>query len=322
MSETALKSSIKLHVFDFILIMVDLGGIFSYKDISAIIFEVERLIVQSPTLKIYEEETLTTNFSNEYFMIRLFLCSGANFFSQKQQEELVPLLIIEIMSTDLISDNYEIGLESYNSMVDLWKRKQQKYNDIYIEKKDQESELELLIKEKSELEINFGNLLKSYDTLVRDYNNYDEEFKNIVLNSERIILLSSYRDYYKLLGKKEVVENNIDEAKNKFGTLKSLLSPGVWKDQANKIINESNILELEKLLIEEAKEKPYFKKEYKVFGDLKAKIQEINELMNKEKENIQNKDSLIENISTKINELQRQLNKIKDLYPDIEEGYY
>jgi len=265
---------------------------------------------------------LTTSFSNEYFIIRLFLCSEATFFSQKQQEDLAPLLVIVIMSINLISDNCEIGLESYNSMVDLWKRKQQRYNDIYIEKKDQESILESLIKEKNELELNWRNSLESYDTLVRDYNNYDEEFKNIVINSEKIILLPSYRDYYKLLSKKEVVENNIDEAKSKFRTLKSILSPGVWKDQANKIINESNILELEKSLIQEAKEKPYFKKEYKVFGDLKEKIEDTNELINKEKENIKNNDSLIDNINTKINELQRQLNKIKELYLDIEEGYY
>lgn len=322
MSETELKSSIRLYVFDFISIMIDLGGIFSYKDISAIIFEVERLIVERPILKIYEEETLTTNFSNEYFMIRLFLCSGATFFSQKQQEDLVPLLIIIIMSANLISDNYDISLESYNSMVDLWKHKQKRYNDIYIERKDQESILESFIKEKGELENNYEELLKSYDSLVEEYNNYKDEFNNIVMNSEKIILLPSYMDYSKLLSKKEVVENNIDEAKNKFGTLKSILSPGTWKDQANKIINKSNILQLEKSLIQEAKEKPYFKKEYQVFGDLKAKIEEVSELKNKEKEKLKNKDSLIDNMSTKINELQSQLNKIRDLYPDIEEGYY
>ena len=38
--------------------------------------------------------------------------------------------------------------------------------------------------------------------------------------------------------------------------------------------------------------------------------------------NIKKKDSLIDNMNTKINELQRQLNKIKELYLDIEEGYY
>ena len=302
--------------------MVDLGGIASYKDISTIIFEVEKLIVQRPALKIYEEENLTTNFSNEYFIIRLFLSSGATFLNQKQQEELLPLLVIVIMSVNLISDDYEIDLESYNSMVDLWKRKQQKYNDIFIEKEDKENELELLIKEKSELEINYENLLKSYDTLSEDYNNYEEEFKNIVMNSEKRILLPSYMDYDKLRNKKEVAENNIDEAKNKFGTLKSILSPEVWKDQASKLINESNMMELEKSLIEEAKQKSYFKKEYKVFGDLKEKIEETNKLINKEKENIKNKDLLIDNMKIKINELQRQLNNIKDVYLDIEEGYY
>jgi len=113
-----------------------------------------------------------------------------------------------------------------------------------------------------------------------------------------------------------------EEAKNKIRTLKSILSPEMWKDQASKLINESNMMQLEKLLIEEAKQKPYFKKEYKVFGDLKAKIEEINELKNKEKEKIKNKDPLIDNMNIKINKLQRQLNNMKDAYLDIEEGYY
>lgn len=322
MSERALKSYIKSHVFIFLSIMIDLGDISSYKDMSAIIFEVEGLVVQRPALRLYEEETLTTNFSNEYFIICLFLSSGDNFLNQKQQEELLPLLVIVIMSVNLILEYYEDDLEDYNNIVDLWKRKQQKYNDISIEKKDREIILESLMKEKSKLEINCEKLLKSHDILSENYNNYEEEFKNIVMNSEKIILLPSYRDYYKLCDKKEVAENNIDEVKNKFGILKSILSPEMWKDQASKIINESNIMELEKSLIEEAKQKPYFKKEYEVFGDLKTKIEDTNELINEEKEKLKNQDSLINNIKIEINKIQRQLNTTKDAYLDIEEGYY
>ena len=317
MSEATLRASIKLNVVAFLSIMVDLGGLASYKEISTIILAVEKEIVQRPTFKIYEEETFTTSFSNEYFIIRLFLSSESTFFNQKRQEELLPLLVIAIMSVNLISYDYDVGLERYNSMVELWKHKQQKYNDIFVEKEEKENELEVLIKEKNELEINCENLSKSYDKFVKDYNNYEEVFKNIVINSEKIILLPSYRDYDKLCSKKE-------EAKNKIRTLKSILSPKMWKDQASKLINESNMMQLEKLLIEEAKQKPYFKKEYKVFGDLKAKIEEINELINKEKEKIKikNKDPLIDNMNIKINKLQRQLNNMKDAYLDIEEGYY
>ena len=322
MSETALRSAIKSHVFIFLSMMVDLGDIDSYKELSTVIVEVEKLIVKRPAFKIYEEDTLATNFSNEYFIIRLFLASGAAFFNQKQQEELVPLLVIAIMSVNLISDEDEVDLESYNNMVGLWKRKQQKYNDIFVEKEDKENELEVLIKEKSELEINCERLSKSYEVYSQNHDNYEKEFNKIVMNSEKRILLPSFEKYYKLLIKKEGTEEHINESKNKFETLKSILSPEVWKDQANKIINESNIRELEKLLIEEAKQKPYFKKEYEVFIDLKGKVEETSELLDKEKEKLKNKDSLIDNMKININELERHLNKIKDVYPDIEEGYY
>ena len=283
MSESILRTSIKSQPFTFLSIMVDLGGVASYKEISSIIFEVENFIAKRSSVKGYEKENFTISFSNEYFMILLFLSSGTISLIQKQQEELLPLLIIVIMSIDLICENEVINLENYNRMVDLWKHKQQKYNDISIKKEDKESELELLIKEKQELEINYEKLSITYEVLSENYNNYKEEFKKIVMNSEKRILLQSFREYDKLRSKKEEAEEHINEYKNKFGTLKSILSPEMWKDQANKIINESNIMQLEKSLIEEAKQKPYFKKEYQVFADLKVKIEETNELINKRK---------------------------------------
>ena len=322
MSEAMLKSSIKSNVCTFLSIMVELGGIFSYKYIATIIFEVEKLVVKRPELKVYKEEVLATSFSNEYFIIHLFLSSGATLLSQKQQEELLPLLVISIISVNLMPDYYEVNLKSYNNMVVLWKHKQQKYNDIFIEKEDMKNELDIFVKEKSELEANCEELVTSYNILSKDYNNYEEEFKNIVMNSEKIILLPSYMEYDKLRNKKEVAENNIDEARNKFGTLKSMLSPEVWKDQASKLISESNMMELERSLIEEAKQTSYFKKESRIFEDFKAKIEKTNGLIKQDQEKLKNKDLLINNIEIKINELERQLNKMKDTYLDMEEGYY
>lgn len=322
MSESILRTSIKLEPFTFLLIMVDIGGIVSYKEIYSIIFEVENFITKRHSVKVYDKETFNVSFSNEYFMVLLFLSSGSSSLNQKQQEELLPLLIMAIMSIDVIADNEVINLENYNRMVDIWKHKQEKYNDISIEKKDKESELELLIKEKQGLEINYEKLSKTHEVLYQNYNSYKQEFNKIVINSEKIILLPSFREYDKIRSKKEEAEEHINESKNKLGTLKSILSPEVWKDQANKIINESNIMELEKSLIKEAKEKPYFKKECQVFVDLKSKIQETTQLKNQEKENLKNKNLLIDNIKIKITELQKQLNNIKDVYIDIEEGYY
>jgi len=322
MSEAIFKTAIKSQVFAFLSIMVELGGIASNKETSNIIFEVSNLIRKKPSAEGYIKETLPTNFSNEYFIIILFLSSGATLFSQKEHENLLPLLIITIMSKALISDDDIINLENYNNMVDLWKRKQQRYNDIFIEKENKENVLETLIKENQMLEVNYEQLSRDRVSLSQKHDNYKEEFKQIVMTSEKRILLPSYLNYDELSSKKEEAENNINDSRNKFGAFKSMLSPEVWKEHASKSINESNMRDAEMSLIEEAKQKPYFKKEYSVFLDLERKIEELDKLINKEKENIQNKGSLIEGVKVKINELQRQISTIKDVYLDIEEGYY
>ena len=204
----------------------------------------------------------------------------------------------------------------------MWKHKQQIYNDIFIQKEDKENELEVLIKEKKQLENNCKDLLKSHDAACENYDDYKEEFKQIVMNSEKRILLQSYMEYEKMRIKKEVAENHLNEAKNKLGVFKRMLSPEVWMDQASKLINEANMMELEKSLIEEAKEKVYFKKDYEVFAKRKKKIQEVKELVDKEKEKIKNKDIEIDNLKIKLDEFQRQLNNMKNAYLDIEEGYF
>jgi len=322
MSETTLRTFIKSQPFTFLSIMVDLGGVASYKEISSIIFEVENLIAKRTSIKGHNEEMLPINFSNGYFIITLFLSSGAISLNQKEQEELLPLLIMTITSIDLTANNGDINLENYNNIIKLWKSKQRKYNDMSIEREDKESELEKLIKEKQALKINCEELLRTRDILSDKYNNYKGEFKKIVMNSEKRILLPSFLSYDDLRNKKEVAEEHINESKNKFGTLKSILSPEVWKDQASKFIHGSNMMELEKSLIEEAKRKPYFKKEYSVFLDLEEKIKEVNRVINKNKEDLKSKDLLIDNMKIKINELKRQLNIMKDTYFDIEEGYH
>ncbi len=321
MSETTLRTFIKSQPFTFLSIMVDLGGVASYKEISSIIFEVENLMAKRTSIKGHNEETLPISFSNGYFIITLFLSSGAISLNQKEQEELLPLLIMTITSIDLTANDGDVNLKNYNNIIKLWKIKRRKYNDMSIEKEDKESELEELIKENQALKINCEELLRTRDILSDKYNNYKEDFKKIIMNSDKRILLPSFLNYDDLRNKKEVAEEHINESKNKFGTLKSILSPEVWKDQASKFINESNMIELEKSLIEEAKRKPYFKKEYSVFLDLEEKIKEVNRVINKDKDDIKNKDLLIDNMKIKINELQKQLNIMKDTYLDMEKGY-
>lgn len=322
-SEDAFKSVIKAHPFEFLLMIVDFSTIGDYGKIAKIIFEAEKLIVQKPALKIYGEDVLGKSFSKEYFTIFLFLSSGAAVIGYKQQEELLPLLVNFIVSVKvMLSEDYEDDLELYNSLVELWKRKQQRYNDIFIEKEDKEIELERLIKEKNKLEDNYKVLLNSYEEVSKSYENYTEEFKHIVMNSEKRVLLPSYMEYDGMRSKKEEAENHLNEAKDKKGAFKRLLSPEVWIDQASKLINESNMIDLEKSLIEEAKKKPYFQKDYEVFTERKIKIDEAAELLEKEREKINQKDMEVNQVKIKIDEINKLLNNMKNAYLDVEEGYY
>lgn len=318
MSEKNLKASIKNHIFEFLSIMVDLSSASSYKEIANIIFKVEKLTVKKEVLKIYEEKVFGKDFSNEYFTVLLFLASEI----ENQKEELLPLLVSAIVSVKLTSEYYCDEVEIYNTLIDLRKHKQEKYNEIFLQKEEKENELKLLIKEKNQLEDYHKALLKSYDEACESYDNYKEEFKQIVMNSEKRVLLPSYLHYDEMRSKKEAAESHLDAAKNKMGTFKRILSPEVWKDQASKLINESNMIDLEKTLIEEAKKKPYFQKDYEVFEQRNVKIKEVNELINKEKEKIKNKDTEIEKVKIKIDELERQINTMKNAYLDVEEGYY
>ncbi|MFW2503506.1 hypothetical protein [Clostridium diolis] len=312
MTESAIKAAIKSQPYTFLYMIADLASIDSYKDMSSIIFQIENLI---------EKRSLIKNFSNTYFMVLLYLSSDAIVVSQNQQEELVPLAVMLITSVSLVSDNDFINLEGYNDLVKLWKQKQQKYNDICMKKEEEESSLGLIMREKLELEINQKELSEAYDILVRRYGSYECEFKNLVMNSEKRVLLPSYFYYDDLCNKKKLAEKHINESKNKIGTLKSMFSIEVWKDQANKFINESNMLEAEKLLIKEAKQKPYFKKEYSVFLELEDQIQKVNESIQKNKEMLKSKDALVDNIGSKIIDLQKQLTTMKNAYIDIEGGY-
>lgn len=312
MTEITLRSSIRAQPFMFLLMIVNLADITLYKDIFIIIFKIENLI---------EKRSLIKNFSNAYFMILLYLSSDVIGINKKYQEQLLPLLIMLITSIGLIKESTFNDLEIYNEMIKLFNNKKQKYNNMYIKREENKNNLDILIKEKQELETNQEELLRTHELLLQKYNDYKEEFKYIVMNSDKRILLPSYFYYDDLRSKKRIAEEHINESKNTFGTLKSMLSLDVWKEQASRLINESNIIEAEKLLIKEAKQKSYFKKEYSVFLELEDKIQQTVRLMNENKENIKSKSMLIKSIENKINQLQKQMDIMKDLYMDIEDAH-
>ena len=109
----------------------------------------------------------------------------------------------------------------------------------------------LLIKDKKEIEGKLNGLTNAKAKIGKEYEKYEAEFKNHVLNSEKVRILPSYQKYILSLNKKKDYEEAISETKNKLGTIKSVLSIDMWKNQSEKIINNSNVSTIEKQLVEE-----------------------------------------------------------------------
>ena len=76
----------------------------------------------------------------------LFSSSGAVNFNNK--DELIPLIVSEILIGRLDYETQEENIESYNNMVEIWKRNQSVYNDIFIQKNELNNQLEKINKEK------------------------------------------------------------------------------------------------------------------------------------------------------------------------------
>lgn len=321
MTDGMIKVAVKAHPFEFLSIMIFLGSIDNYKEFYIIIFEIYNLI-EKRFFFAGEEEFLINKLPNEYFMILMFLSSKNDLLDEKLYEGLLPVSVMEIIIKDLLLNSEEINIESYKEMIDLCKQKQHKYSDIYMEKEERDSELKLLIQEKQDLEVKHKEMVNNHDVLLEKHANYKEEFKNIIMNSDKRVLLPSYINYHELRSKKEAAEKSINESKNKFGTFKSMLSPGIWKEKASKFVSEANMLEAEKSLIEEAKQEPFFKKEFSVFAELEEMINKAKVLVNESEENLKNKNLIIEKFIGKINELDKQLSTMKEIYLDIEDVYY
>lgn len=317
MTEIEIKTSIKSHLSTFLLVLIDLGDINSYKEILEIIFETYNRL--NKKINRHEKNASVARFSIEYFSILLFMANENSFLNYREEEEILPLLVAQIIIASLfLSNDDNVVLESYNNMFILWKKKQQNYNDVIIKKEDQDEILRELMEERKESEKKYENWIKNHDMLTESYKSYEEEFKKIILSSNKRIFLPSYTRYEELQSQKEKAEKNINRSKVRLGTLKSMVSPSIWKEQASKLINGYNLEDTEKLLIEEAKKQAYFKKEYSVFLDLERKIERTTELIEESKRDIQLKDSVINDVKTRITELENKLNVIKDIYIDIE----
>lgn len=238
-------------------------------------------------------------------------------FHQNKEEELIPLFVMQCLITDRKSYDREYNLENHEKLIELWRKKQNKYSMIFANKKNAENNLVVLLKEKREIEKKLRGFTKANSQLGSNYNRYEQEFRDFVLKSEKLKLLKLYPQYKEALAKKIEYDHIINETKNKLGIIKSVLSPEMWKSHSEKASYDLNFNNIEKHIIEEAKNSIYFQEEFKDYLNHMEKVEDISQLILSEKEELKNKNTLIEKNKNKIKEYQKQLKIIKDEYPDM-----
>ena len=112
-----------------------------------------------------------------------------------------------------------------------------------------------------------------------------------------------------LLNEKIILERNIESLCHEEETLKQKYA---------KKINESNFIQIQTKIIEEAKDSFFFRKEYDVFNEIKNSLGEIDNNLHNNKKILEEKKSIISIMELKLEKLNNHLDSIKELYPDIE----
>lgn len=318
-SESTVKAAIRSAPFVFLSTTITVGGFSAFSAVSSIIFGISHLLGTTFSYGVYTGASSLLSFFSGPFMIILFIVNGGVLFTQhkKQQLELVPLFIMQTIITNVAIEKTKINFDNYDTMIELWKREKGNFDKITLQKRLQENILNNYTKERDEFAAKSEQVSKAINTLWEEHAKYNHKFKDIVLSSDKKVYLNSYGEYSSTINKLEMVQKEIDETKNKVGTLKSIFSLDMWKGQSSKLVNEMNMINMEKLLVEEAKQSQYFKEESALFSELQQKIDVLNEIQNKTKEKIKDKNNLISVLKNKVNLLENDLVKINSEYPDI-----
>lgn len=318
-SESTIKAAINSDPFLFLATIISVGEFLAFSAVLSIIFDISHLLGTTFSYGVYTGASSLLSFFSGPFMIILFIVNGGFLLTQhkKQQLELVPLFIMQTIITNVAIEETEINFDNYNTMIELWKKGKSNFDRISIQKRMQESILNNLTKERDELAAKSEQISKAIYTLWEEHAKYMYKFKNIVIGSDKKEYLKSYVQYSANISKMEMSKKEIYDTKNKLGLLKSIFSLDMWKGQSSKLLSEMNITNIEKALVEEAKQSQYFKEESTVFLKVQQKIDALNSIHNKTKEKIKDKNNSINVSRNKINLLENDLIKINSEYPDI-----
>ncbi len=309
MNEHSLKTSIKKQPFEFLSIIIEVGEESDYRIVYGVIFQFLKDITAS-SHDIAREQLSLEKFLTGPFRIMLFISAGDG-FNSRYLDQVIPLFVGEVLISDSLTYSTKVDFDSYNRMIDVWKNKQNFYRDKLNEKNDIEEQLNDILKEKIILESNIESLYHEQETLEQKYASYEDEFKKIIFSSEKIRMLESYEKYKEYESKKQEPDSSI-----KVDNESSIIE--VWVEQASKKINESNIIQIQTKIIEEAKNSSFFRKEYDVFNELKNRLGEIDNNLHNNKKILEEKKKIISIMESKLEKLNIYLDSIKELYPDIE----
>ena len=309
MNENSLKNSIRKQPFEFLSIIIEIGELVNYIFVYSIIFEFIK------DIKSNNNEFTTEQFSLEKFLlgsfrVMLFISKGEG-VNNKPLDEVLPIFIGEVLISDSIINSNKVDFDSYNRMIDVWKNKRIFYKDKINEKNYVDIKLEDILNKKYQLELNLEKLTRELETLNQKYESCEEEFKQIIFSSEKSRLLGSYDKYKELeIKKNELWHKSEKESGN------SIIERLV--DQAAKHIKDSNLLDAQYRLIQEAKSSSIFNKESKVFNSIQNRIKEIdNDIYNNNKM-LKENEVLLELMQAKSNKLYQYIKTLKKIYPDMD----
>lgn len=318
-SESKIKEAIRLDPFVFLITILSSGGFSAFSTVSNVIFDISHLLGITFSFGVYAGTSSLLSFFSGPFMVILFIVNGGFLLTQhkKQQLELVPLFIMQTIITNVAIEQTKINFNNYDTMIELWKKEKGNFDAITLQKRMQEGILNSLTKERNELEATSEHISKAVYTLWEEHEKYTYKFKNTVLSSDKKVYLNSYSKYSSTINKVEMAKKEIDYAKNNIGTLKSIFSLDMWKEQSSKILSEINLTNIEKELIKEAKQSEYFIEESELFFELEKKIDTLNSIQNRNREKIKDKSNLMSVCRNKITLIEENLLEIKSEYPDF-----
>lgn len=315
-NDTELPNSIRKNPFDYLNIIVELGNSREYLDMYRVILEILKYANKDSNVITDNPQIALENFLSGSFRIMLFSSSGIVNFNKK--EELIPLIVAEILIGRLDYETQEENIVSYHNMVDIWKRNQSVYNDIFIQKNELEKQLDQLNNERIKKKSDLDKIIDEKKKIKINLKRYTKQFEQLVFTSGKSSVLPSYKVYMEYYNKsKEYGGVKL----SKDSGIKGTLSIEAWVDQVSNKINNTNLEEAKGKLINEAKNSEFYKKEYEVITDLQLKLDEISKEVYNNQKILGEGNKVINEVNSKLELLDKKLINIKDIYPDMYEDY-